>query len=149
MDINPVSKEDFNDVLQLIAEAAEKEILPLFSEEGQNNFSAAMPEDTHTAFSDPRFYAIKAVINDSIAGFAALRDGRYLTHLFVRHELQRQGIGRKLLDDLQTRLEGNSLSLRASINAAGFYRRLGFEETGPEATVKGIRYIPMALQLSH
>ncbi len=92
MEIIPVVKEDLNDVVQLITEAAEQAVLPLFSEEGQNNFSAAIPEDTRTAFFNPRFYAVKAVIKGEVSGFAALRDNYYLTHLFVRHELQGQGI---------------------------------------------------------
>jgi len=38
---------------------------------------------------------VKAVSNGELLGFAALRDGNYLTHLFVSQPPQGLGVGRE------------------------------------------------------
>jgi hypothetical protein len=45
------------------------------------------------------------------------------------------------LDDM------SQVTLNSSIHAIDFYKRLGFEATGPVATVKGVEFLPMKLSL--
>ncbi|WP_338018358.1 GNAT family N-acetyltransferase [Vibrio navarrensis] len=39
------------------------------------------------------------------------------------------------------------MELKASVNAIGFYERLGFQSVGSEQVKNGIRYVPMLLKL--
>jgi len=41
----------------------------------------------------------------------------------------------------------SSIELKASVNAVGFYQRLGFQSVDIEQVKNGIRYVPMLLTL--
>ncbi|MFW1558838.1 GNAT family N-acetyltransferase, partial [Vibrio parahaemolyticus] len=88
----------------------------------------------------------KIITKDQHAlGFAALRGGNYLTHLFVANSQQGSGLGRTLLNHLLNLTDAREVSLRSSVNAVGFYSRNGFVATGEEAEFNGIRFVPMSL----
>ena len=101
--------------------------------------------DLATTFDDEKFLSIKAVSGGGMLGFAALRDGNYLTHLFVASSQQGSGLGRTLLNHLLNQTDACEVSLRSSVNAVGFYNRNGFVATGEEAEFNGIRFVPMFL----
>ncbi|WP_392386452.1 GNAT family N-acetyltransferase [Marinomonas primoryensis] len=92
-----------------------------------------------------RFQTLKVVSAGEIVGFGALRDGYYLTHLFVSQSMQGQGVGKQLLSTLLNTTDAKEISLRSSINAVGFYESYGFEATGNESNFNGIRFVPMRL----
>jgi predicted GNAT family N-acyltransferase len=90
-----------------------------------------------------RFQTLKVISAGEVIGFGALRDGNYLTHLFVSKSMQGQGVGKQLLSTLLNTTDTKEISLRSSINAVGFYESYGFEATGNEAEFNGIRFVPM------
>ncbi|KEQ18791.1 GNAT family N-acetyltransferase [Endozoicomonas numazuensis] len=141
--IEPVSPGDFDEIVSLVRNTSEQDIFPLFSDEGRETFSNTILKDTRTIFNTDRFYTVKAIEENRIIGVAALRDKNYMTTLFVDKSSQNKGIGKILLNHLLEHIEGDSLSLRASINAVGFYQHQGFKTTGPEGNVKGVRFMPM------
>ena len=69
--------------------------------------------------------------SDRLVGLArVLSDGvqaAYLCDLAVEPDLQGAGVGKRLVDEILTRLPGTELILRDSNLSAGFYERLGFE----------------------
>lgn len=104
------------------------------------------PTDLATTFdADDRFLSIKVVSEGRLLGFAALRDGNYLTHLFVSQSSQGLGLGRQLFNLLLNATDAKEVSLRSSINAVVFYERNGFVGTDEEAEFNGIRFVPMTL----
>jgi predicted GNAT family N-acyltransferase len=138
MDILKVSPDDVDAVRQLIETVSEVDILPVFSEQGKAEYKArVLPFDTQ------RFYALKISDSGVLLGFGALKEGSYLTHLFVSKAIQGCGMGRKLLEELMASTTASEMSLRASLNAAGFYESLGFTKTGPESDFNGIKFVPM------
>ncbi|MGI9278308.1 MAG: GNAT family N-acetyltransferase [Endozoicomonas sp.] len=141
--IEPVSPEDINEIESLVRRTSEQDIFPLFSDEGRNTFSHSIAQDTRTIFDSHRFYTVKAMEENRIIGVAALRDKNYMTTLFVDKSYQNKGVGKGLLNHVLEHSEGESVSLRASINAISFYQHQGFEATGPEGNVKGVRFLPM------
>ncbi|KJY79274.1 acetyltransferase [Vibrio coralliilyticus] len=143
--IQNISVDDIDAVLNLVSEVSAIDILPLFNEEGKQQFHERIAPDLHTVFSGKNFLAIKAVSNDNLLGFAALRDGNYLTHLFVSKQAQGTGLGRKLLEHLLASSDANEISLRSSVNAVDFYHGNGFLKTGDEAEFNGVRFVPMSL----
>ena len=64
----------------------------------------------------------------------AISDGHlvvYFPHLLVHPGFRRQGIGRKMMEELLDRYRGfHQLMLTADQEAAGFYEALGFERAG-------------------
>ena len=69
--------------------------------------------------------------SDRLVGLArVLSDGvqtAYLCDLAVEPDVQGAGVGKRLVDEILTRLPGTELILRDSNLSAGFYERLGFE----------------------
>ncbi|MDC5704768.1 GNAT family N-acetyltransferase [Vibrio europaeus] len=145
MHIQKASIDDLDRVLSLVSEVSTIDILPLFSEQGKKQFIERVIPDLHTVFGGENFLAIKAIYDGKLLGFAALRDGNYVTHLFVSKQAQGSGLGRDMLNHLLASTESNEVSLRSSINATGFYRHNGFTVSGDEGEVNGIRFVPMSL----
>lgn len=78
----------------------------------------------------------------SIVGYAEL-EGDHLRMLFVRHDLQRSGIGRELMKFVQVLRGGRTVSLNSAPNADAFYLAMGFAPTGPRQDSNGIVFTPM------
>lgn len=137
--------EDLADVEALVRSVSEQDVLPLFNELGKSEYLSRVLPDIKKTFDESCFYSVKLVSDQRTIGFAALRDGNYLTHLFVAKEAQGQGAGRLLLDHVLTQTLEKEISLRSSVNAKAFYLAYGFEVTGVESEFNGIRFVPMGL----
>ena len=81
----------------------------------------------------------------AIVGYAELA-GDHLKMLFVRHEVQRTGVGRELLKFLRVFRKGRTVSVNAAPNADAFYLAMGFRPTGPKQHQDGIVFTPMELK---
>ncbi|WP_369920666.1 GNAT family N-acetyltransferase [Marinomonas polaris] len=145
MDIQKVDIADLELVKHFIGQVSAVDVLPNFNDQGKAEYKARVLPDIVTTFDIERFQTLKAVCAGEIVGFGALRDGNYLTHLFVSKLVQGQGIGKRLLSALLNTTEAKEISLRSSVNAVGFYESYGFEATGSEADFNGIRFVPMSL----
>lgn len=79
-------------------------------------------------------YFRKFKIGNEIVAFILIKEYWNLSHLFVLPSYQKQGIGRKLLltgmESCKEKSPKHKIDLNSSINAAGFYRRLGFVKSG-------------------
>ncbi|HAS64235.1 MAG TPA: GNAT family N-acetyltransferase [Vibrio sp.] len=145
MEIQKVVKADLDAVISLVSEVSNKDVLPLLNKQGKQEYQNRVLPDLATTFDDEKFLSVKAVSGGELLGFAALRDGNYLTHLFVSSSQQGVGLGRALLNHLLNQTEASEISLRSSVNAVGFYNHNGFEATAEEAEFNGIRFVPMSL----
>ncbi|MGJ8647279.1 MAG: GNAT family N-acetyltransferase [Marinomonas colpomeniae] len=145
MVIQKIIPTDLDAVTVLVKEVSEVDVLPWFNLQGQEEYKERVLPDLATTFDEDRFLSIKAVSDGKLLGFSALRDGNYLTHLFVSQSSQGLGLGRQLLNFLLNATEAKEVSLRSSVNAVGFYERNGFVATGEEAEFNGIRFVPMTL----
>ncbi|MCE2572362.1 GNAT family N-acetyltransferase [Motilimonas eburnea] len=144
MHIQQVAATDLESVTRLVAAVAKTDILPHFNQQGQQEFNERALPDLRNVFEGDNFLAVKAVADGKLLGFAALRDGNYLTHLFVANEARGTGLGRELLQHLLA-TTASEIRLRSSVNAVGFYQHNGFVATGEEAEFNGIRFVPMLL----
>jgi GNAT superfamily N-acetyltransferase len=147
MEIQKVDFTDLDDVKRFVSQVSEVDVLPNFNDQGKAEFKARILPDIVTTFDDEHFQTLKVIFAGEMVGFAALRDGNYLTHLFVSKSMQGQGIGKRLLSALLNTTDSTEISLRSSVNAVGFYKSYGFEVTGNEADYNGIRFVPMSLHL--
>ena len=69
-----------------------------------------------------------ATHDGTVVGFIAFRRGSHLSLLFVRHDYAGRGIARELLTRCATGLD--MITVNSSDLAVGFYRKIGFVETG-------------------
>ena len=145
MEILHVELTDLEAVKQFVTQVSKVDVLPHFNEQGKMTYESQVLPDIVTTFDIGRFQTLKVVSDDEIIGFAALRDGEYLTHLFVSKAVQGQGLGKRLLNTLLENTDAEKISLRSSVNAVGFYNSYGFQATGGEAEFNGIRFVPMCL----
>ncbi len=145
MEIQKVLKTDLDAVTRLVSEVSAKDVLPLLNAQGRQEYKDRVLPDLASTLDDEKFSSIKAVSGGEVLGFAALRGGNYLTHLFVANSQQGSGLGRTLLNYLLNQTDAREVSLRSSVNAVGFYNRNGFVATGEEAEFNGIRFVPMSL----
>ena len=89
-----------------------------------------------------------AATSDAIYGVAGMKPPCDLQHLFVADVMQRQGLGRKLW---QAARDGVCLqhsvppifTVHATLNAAPFFARIGFDTAGDVAEKGGVRLQPM------
>lgn len=143
MDIQQVEFVDLESVKRFISQVSEMDVLPNFNDQGKAEYKLRVLPDVVMTLDTERFQTLKVISAGEIIGFGALRDGNYLTHLFVSKSMQGQGVGRQLLSTLLNMTDTKEISLRSSINAVGFYESYGFEATGNEAEFNGIRFVPM------
>ncbi len=71
--------------------------------------------------------------------------------LFVKTDKQRQGIGKQLLSAAIEAIKKNSpnqkmLTVHSSPNSVTAYEKMGFETSGKEQMVNGIRFTTMQMQ---
>ena len=145
MDIQKVEPIDLDAVKRLVEQVSESDVLPELSEEGKATFKSRVLPDIESTFDDGRFLSLKVVVSGNIVGFGALREGNYLTHLFVSKSMQGSGLGKQLLDALFESTAATEIKLRSSVNAVGFYKSYGFETTSAESVFNGVRFVPMCL----
>ncbi|MCG2585303.1 GNAT family N-acetyltransferase [Massilia sp. TS11] len=115
---------------------------------GAEEFLASLgPTPVGLLLADPEFRYFSAWIGTQLAGVVALRGPAHLYHLFVARPWHGQGLGRRLWDFARAELGAQqSITVNASAHAHGFYRRLGFADSGPRTEVRGIAFIPMLLR---
>jgi ribosomal protein S18 acetylase RimI-like enzyme len=103
---------------------------------------------------DDRAFHVVAVCHDKVIGSARLRELSEelgsIAYVSVLPEFQNQGIGTKLIQELiETGRKKNlkRLRLMTRINALGFYKKLGFSETGKPFVYLDIPHIFMGFNL--
>lgn len=94
-----------------------------------------------------------ATVGGALAGMIEIRDHNHVALLFVDKSYQRRGIARGLLESALADARAAAPDVeRVTVNSSRYgvaaYERLGFRQTGPERTVNGIVFIPMAMRLA-
>jgi len=145
MQIVAINMDDLEDIEALMRDVSETDVVPHFNEQGKAEYRARVLSDIQTIFDPSCFNSVKLLSDDVLVGFAALRDGHYLTHLFVAKDKQGKGVGKLLLDYVLKATDAEEISLRSSVNAEPFYRAYGFKASAKESDFNGIRFVPMQL----
>lgn len=123
--------------------------------EGMESFSRFINDETlYMVFLNGGFPVAAAFEGDTMIGVAAVRTGPHLSLLFVEGCYQQMGVGTALVDffhdwllNTNSWLGGSRLTVNASNIGVGFYRKIGFKDTGHRTKKDGIDYTPMELIL--
>ena len=82
-----------------------------------------------TAWYEGHLVGIARVLTDGVLY-------SYLCDLAVEPDVQRLGVGKRLIDEVLKRVKGTELVLRDSEISSGFYEKLGFKRVGNAWTRK-------------
>ncbi|MGI9281144.1 MAG: GNAT family N-acetyltransferase [Endozoicomonas sp.] len=141
--LKEIVASDLSEILELAESVNEEHVIPCLNPEGQQTMRRVRRSDIEQVINKDVYTAIKAVAEGRIIGYVAWRQGRYIAQLYVSTEYQGLGIGRQLVTEMQRISGAETIELKASINAVGFYEKLGFKATEEELESSGIRYVPM------
>ena len=149
----PMTPADAQGVSRLILDAFVEFLEAEYSEEGRAEFIRHVQPEALVDRSRSGHFLLLAIAGGQPAGVIDLRDNDHVSLLFVDKGFQRQGIARELLARALSVARPTRPGLdRVTVNSSRFgvpiYERLGFRQTGPERTVNGIVFTPMAHLLS-
>jgi predicted GNAT family N-acyltransferase len=97
-------------------------------------------------------FILVAEIESEIIGIIGIRDLSHIFLLFVEEDHQRRGIACQLLTEALRRCKSDNqklekITVNSSPNAVAAYKRMGFIAASKEQMKKGIRFVPMVLDL--
>jgi GNAT superfamily N-acetyltransferase len=135
-------------VCDLVHRVFDLSVAPLYRKGGQRNFKqyadpAEMSERVHSDH-----FVLLALAGGDIIGMIEIRRHRHVSLLFVEPKFQGKGVGGELLGkalELCRRKDSQirEVTVNSSPNAVKAYERMGFQSTGEEQVISGVRFIPM------
>jgi predicted GNAT family N-acyltransferase len=128
-------------------------VAPHYSQEGVSEFLRYIDPDLMAKRVKFNHFVLMAEMDDMLVGIIEVRDFNHISLLFVPREVQRKGIAKRLLNEaLQICSQNNPnlsrVSVHSSSNSIEAYEHLGFRSEGSEKLERGIRYVPMILQVN-
>ena len=148
------SADEMPEVSALAVRSFHQCVAPLYGAPGIANFLAyASDEALQSRCCQDQFVLVAENDERELLGMVEVRAHRHISMLFVDPNLRRQGVGRALLAKAIAQVRSHNpaieaLSVNASPNAVGAYRRFGFRATAAMQKTDGIIYRPMTLNLS-
>ncbi len=113
---------------------------PDYSEEGIRSFMDFLNNKEQMA----GLIMFGAYVDNELAGvIAAQNELSHICLFFVDEPFQRQGIGRKLWEQVLSSSRAVRITVNSSPYAVEIYRRLGFQNLSEERLTDGMRYTPM------
>ena len=135
MNVKEVSKDDIND-LKEIAKNAIHGLLDVKYDLKQNIVDDTLGHiDRNIVASNRVFLKYK---DSEISGFVLVQEYWNLSDLFVSPSKQGRGIGRRLIDEVKVACISKGIGfirVNSSLNAEGFYRKMGFVTFAPKIEV--------------
>ena len=145
MEIRGLVEKDMPKALALVLEVFMAYEAPEYSKEGVETFTQCAKDPSWV--KSLKFYG--AYKDDEIVGVIATRNnGNHIALFFVKGECHKQGIGRKLFEEVVKNNKGNAITVNSSPYAVGIYEHLGFSKLQEEQLADGIRYTPMVFRIN-
>lgn len=125
---------------------------PDYPQEGIRSFYDFVKDETlHRMFLAGNYQMFGAFIGKQMIGMISMRGEGHISLLFVDKRYHRRGVGRALIQHLETYLLSEmgigKMTVNASPYGEAFYQKLGFQDIGPKTQQDGIIYTPMELIL--
>lgn len=139
-------------VAAMVIAAFDEFIAPDYTAEGIAEFHEFAASDALVDRMAQDHFVRIAVVEGAPVGMVEIRQNNHVALLFVDRAYQHHGVATHLLKlALADARAANPDLARVTVNSSRFgvpaYERLGFRQTGPERSVNGIVFIPMAKQL--
>lgn len=152
MDIRILRQQELLPALHLIWDVFAEDVAPSYAPEGVEEFRDFIKYDNISPMCGRgELIFFGAFEDDELKGSMAVRRDGHICLFFVKKTCQGQGVGRRLFEAAKAYctevLKVNKMDVNAAPDAAGHYSSLGFQQSGEEQTVNGIRFLPMELKL--
>ena len=148
-----VMKPSDADAASALARASFDEFIgPDYTPQGVEEFGKYVHGDALRERIARDHFVVVADTGHALAGMIEIRQNNHVALLFVEKQFHRQGIARELLNNAlaEARVAQPDLE-RVTVNSSRHgvpaYEKLGFRQTGPQRTVNGIVFVPMAMRL--
>jgi ribosomal protein S18 acetylase RimI-like enzyme len=153
----PMARRELPAVAAMVRQVFDRFVAPAYTTAGRRSFLAyARPVRIGDRLEQDHRVLI-AEEQGRLAGMIEVRGAGHVSMLFVDGDCQRRGVGRALLRAAfapppvgarrgagRPPPAADLITVNAAPNSIAAYERLGFRPTGPEKTVKGLRFLPMA-----
>ena len=138
--IRRILKEEMKEALDLVWKVFLKYEAPDYTQEGITEFKKVINDESW--LSDKEFYG--AYIQEKIVGVIATKDKHHIALFFVDGNYHRQGIGRKLFENIKRLNNDNYFTVNSSPYAHEIYKHLGFVDTSSKVQeYNGLKFYPM------
>ena len=148
--IRPGEVADAESISALILQLAEGFVLPEFSTEGREQFSAAHTPAAIATLMETGYRYHVAECGGQLVGVVGICEPSHLYHLFVAAHMHGRGLGRRLWEVARAQWPASELprtwTVKSSRYAVPVYERLGFVATGPLGDKGGVLTRPMELR---
>ena len=149
----PIEPGEEHTVIDLVARSFRKFVASDCSREGVEEFFKYAQADSLYIRTKTGHDVLVAEIHNQIVGMIEVRDYEHISMFFVEETFHNSGIVKELLRRSLEVCRSNvpdlcRLSVNASLYAVRIYRHLGFRRKAPQQLEKGIRFVPMVLELS-
>jgi GNAT superfamily N-acetyltransferase len=108
-------------------------------------------EDISLWLANPQLYLNIVLLDDKPVGFGMATSNGDISFCYVQPECFRRGAGRALMTDLEgwLRIRGAiHIQLNSTRTGEPFYRHLGYRESAPALSHKGLQTLPMSKPLT-
>ena len=79
---------------------------------------------------------IVAIENDEIIGFGDIDDSGYLDRLFVHKDYQGMGVASAICNELESSVQGKTITTHASITAKSFFQQRGYRVVKEQKVIR-------------
>ena len=155
MRIRPFRSSDAGTVSELTRRVFNEHVAPTFELEGIVDMHAHLRAEAIAERAKTHLTLVALVPEpDSpprVAGVIELRGAERVSMLFVSTPLMGQGIATELMAraEAASRAAGRAtMTVHSSLNAEGYYRKLGFAPTDEPQSAHGFAYVPMEKHLT-
>ena len=147
MEFRAGSPADAEQIAALIA-SFQSELTDDPSGAGAEHYLASVSVQAEREYlASERYRYVVAYSDSRFAGFIAIRDSSHLFHLFVERSHQRQGIARRLWEQVLRELNApgseGGFTVNSSLSAVPVYQAFGFVPAGAIQSMHGISFLPM------
>lgn len=148
LEIRPARSTDADSAVDLVIRSFDEFVAPDYPDEGIAKFHTDVTPDCLVQAIDNGDIVLIGTMDGNLAGIIKIRDETHISWLFVDKVYQERGVGRELIvKAVAGILERNPEATRITVNSSPFalpiYTRMGFEISGKEKCVDGMRFIPV------
>ena len=128
-------------------------VAPEYSQEGRDEFLKYVTAEAMEMRLKEDHFVLAAAVGKRIVGVIEMRENDHVAMLFVARKAHRRGIGKELWHRAlavcrENRPDLSRVTVHSSRYAVPVYEKFGFRSEGPEQTVNGILYFPMAFEVA-
>lgn len=136
------SDGDFEKVFELFLDTVHKTCVNEYTGEQLDAWAPRGNRDAERNMRQKlaRSYCLVAEIDRCLAGFASIAGNGEIDMTYVGNRFLKRGVGTALLDALEERAKTRSLTVFASLSAAGFFEKRGYRRVMTNTVVRmGVR----------